>query len=345
MRPVIFFHPCNDYTGSTRVLSNVIAEKYDKEEVTVVTERNNNKGFLSECSNVRIINVFNPKYKGKGILFLSSLIWRFHSLFLALVYGWRYETFYINTIIPYYAALVGRLYGKSIIWHVHEKFVERPMSIRFAESVFNRTTAHRIFVSQYLKGQYPENASCSYEVKYNKLSQSYIDNVVKVDLKERSLNRILMLSSLSLHKGVDMFLRLASCMPEYDFVLIVSCNAKRIDDFFSQMTIPSNCKVLPAQSDIHPFLRKTDLILNLSNPLMCVETFGMTILEAMPYGIPAIVPNVGGPKEIVQNGVNGYCVDVRDLEMLSNYVRLSLNKENYRILSNNALALFEEKFK
>jgi len=38
----------------------------------------------------------------------------------------------------------------------------------------------------------------------------------------------------------------------------------------------------------------------------------MSVLEAMSYGLPAIVPNVGGLGEIVTDGVDGYLVDVRD---------------------------------
>ena len=78
---------------------------------------------------------------------------------------------------------------------------------------------------------------------------------------------------------------------------------------------------------------------------MCVETFGMTILEAMPYGIPAIVPNVGGPLELVQHGYNGYCVDVRNLEELRYYLSLALERDNYCRLVYNTLSVFEERFK
>lgn len=345
MKPILFFHPCNDYTGSTRVLSNIIAEEYSGQKVVVITERNMNKGFLSEHDNVKIINVCNPKFKGKPIPVISSLIWRFHSLLLALMFGWRYRVFYINTILPFYAALVGRLYCKPIVWHVHEKFVNKSFSIRIVEFFFNRTVAHRIFVSQYVKEQYPENHSCTYEIKYNKLPLSYMKKVRKRPLEERKRNKILMLSSLSLEKGVDMFVKLADFMPEYRFTLILSTDKKHITNFFSSYNVPENCEILSSQPDIHPFLYNADLILNLTNYTLCIETFGMTILEAMPYGIPAVVPNVGGPIELVRNGYNGYCVDVRDLSVLMHYIHISLDKENYNTLVKNTLSLYDEKFK
>lgn len=344
MRPIIFFHPCNDYTGSTRVLSNVISEKYYNEEVVIVTEKNGNKGFLSEHKNVRIINVLNPKLCGKSIPVLSSFVWRFCATFITILVGWKYKTFYINTLIPYYAALLGRFMGKTIIWHVHEKFVEHPLSVRLIEYVFNNTPAHRIFVSHYVKGVYMRSNSCTEEVIYNRLSKTFVDRVNIRPLEERSRNIISMFSSLTAAKGVDMFVKLAKALPEYSFRLIASTNMKNVEKFISDNNVPSNCQIFPAQSDIHPFLYDTDLMLNLSNPSLWVETFGMTILEAMPYGIPAIVPNIGGPKELVQDGYNGYCVDVRDLDMLKYYIKISLDRENYKRLVKNVLFLYKTKF-
>ncbi|MCI0564657.1 MAG: glycosyltransferase, partial [Nitrososphaera sp.] len=37
-----------------------------------------------------------------------------------------------------------------------------------------------------------------------------------------------------------------------------------------------------------------------------------SVLEAMAYGLPAIVPKVGGLREIVTDGVDGYLVDARN---------------------------------
>lgn len=344
MRSILFFHPKNDYTGSTRVLANIIADEYSEEQIYIITNRNGNKGFLSELPNVHIINVCY--LKRVGILkYFSSLVWRIHSLLLVLWYGWRFKTFYINTIIPYYAAMVGTLYRKKIIYHIHEKFKVSKPSVKLAENIFNKTTAHRIFVSQYTKEQYPENQECTWEIKYNKLSESFLKRVRIRPLSERSRTQIIMISSLTLDKGVDIFVRLANLLPEYHFQLIISADEQKIKEFFTDYEYHDNLELIPAQSDIHPFLYQSDLIVNLSNPSLSVETFGLTILEAMPYGIPAIVPNIGGPIELIKNDYNGYCVDVTDLDELTRAIRLALDKDNYKRMSVNALKRFETRFK
>lgn len=48
-----------------------------------------------------------------------------------------------------------------------------------------------------------------------------------------------------------------------------------------------------------------------TNPL-AVEHFGITVVEAMAAGCVPIITNLGGHKEIVQNGINGFLWDTTD---------------------------------
>ena len=59
MRSILFFHNNNDYTGSTRVLANVISSEYADKEVHIVVNKNHGRGFLSELPNVRMIGFGN----------------------------------------------------------------------------------------------------------------------------------------------------------------------------------------------------------------------------------------------------------------------------------------------
>jgi glycosyltransferase involved in cell wall biosynthesis len=60
--------------------------------------------------------------------------------------------------------------------------------------------------------------------------------------------------------------------------------------------------------DLPCFYRGIDLYLNTSRH----EGIPMTVLEAMSYGIPVVAPNVGGLKEMLEDGKEGYLVDGRD---------------------------------
>jgi glycosyltransferase involved in cell wall biosynthesis len=53
-----------------------------------------------------------------------------------------------------------------------------------------------------------------------------------------------------------------------------------------------------------------------------VETFGLTLIEAMAFGLPVIAPPIGGPTEIISHGVEGFFIDSRNIAALSQAVIL-----------------------
>lgn len=341
MDKVLFFHPRNDFTGSTRVLANIIESDYNKQSITVITV-NKNEGLLSGLSNVKIIGIYYPQYHGKNIPIITPILWRLHVIFLTLFYGYRFDVFYINTIIPYYAAIIGRIYRKKIIYHIHEKFIQKGIIIMISEYIFNHCPAKRIYVSEYVKNQYKNNKHCETIVKYNTLPVSFLSKVKVVPIELRTRKVIIMMCSLTKIKGIFTFISLAESMPEFKFKLIISADYKKIKDFLFDTQIPVNLEIVSAQKDIHPYLQSSDVILNLSIPKYCIETFGMTILEAMAYGIPAIVPNVGGPLELVSDGYNGFCIDVTNIEEIRKKIMLILDENNYKTFVSNSLIVLKK---
>lgn len=335
MNKTLFFHPRNDFSGSTRVLANIIEAEYADQEVEIIT-MSCSDGFLSHLPNVHIVPIHQFSIKKYKIPIITQLAWRINAILLAWKYGKNCDTFYINTLLPWYAAIVGKWCHKRIIYHVHEKFVVSSPEIKFAEYVFKHVNAKRIFVSRYVQSCYPSRHDCEETVKYNTLPASFFNAVQMIPLGKRKRNTILMISSLSKAKGVFTFLEVAKLMPHLSFKLVLSASPNAITHFIGN-DIPTNMKWWPAQRDIHPFLQTSDVILNLSIPALWVETFGMTILEAMAYGLPAIVPNVGGPIEIVKNGYNGYCIDVTDVGLVTQTIDRVLEKDEYERLTTNTL--------
>lgn len=334
MDKILFIHQRNDFTGSTRVLANIIETEFSEQQVSIITIAGN--GLLTSLPNVRIIPISYLVFRGKRIPIITSLLCQLQAWILTLYYGWNYNTFYINTIIPYYAAIIGRIYGKKIVYHVHEKFVTKSIYVTVAEYVFNHVKSKRIFVSEYLKEQYPAKANCYSIVKYNTLPVSFLSKVKMVPIKNRELKNLLMITSLTKAKGIITYIEVAKRLPQYTFRLLISADMKTITDFL-HCEVPNNMKIIPKQSDIHPFLRTSDLLLNLSIPSLWIETFGMTILEAMAYGIPAIVPNIGGPTELIINGYNGYCIDVTDIDAVSEAIQKALRTKEYEHLAKNSI--------
>lgn len=66
---------------------------------------------------------------------------------------------------------------------------------------------------------------------------------------------------------------------------------------------------LGAQKDVEYIIKQADIILSFSFS----ESFSRITLEALYYGVPAIVSNSGGPSEIIENGNTGILVSVGDV--------------------------------
>lgn len=107
-----------------------------------------------------------------------------------------------------------------------------------------------------------------------------------------------------------------------------------------KIEVPSNLTIWDRQKNVLPFYERASLVLNLSNKELFIETFGMTVLEAMTAGLPVIVPTVGGVADLVDDGVNGYKIDVQQLEDIKmRIISILTDDEIYASLSRNAIAL------
>ena len=172
---------------------------------------------------------------------------------------------------------------------------------------------------------------------YNALSQEFIDKgTASTPVFDKDFT-VLMLCSLKAYKGVNEFVALAQSLPQLRFELVINASLIEIDRFFKTTDFPSNLSLFPSQQNVHPFYQRANLVVNLSHPLKWVETFGLTALEAMCYGLPVVVPPVGGIAELVENDFNGFKIDVRDTEELSlKLSSLSASKADYLRLSHTA---------
>ncbi|MFA5022600.1 MAG: glycosyltransferase [Patescibacteria group bacterium] len=67
------------------------------------------------------------------------------------------------------------------------------------------------------------------------------------------------------------------------------------------------------------------------------DTFGNVVLEAQASGLPTIVTNVGGPQELVKNGINGLIVKPKTKEFGRTIDLLSQDEKTRNFMAKNAL--------
>lgn len=336
---IVFFHILNNYSGSPKVLSIVIKELLAN-GYSIDLFTSNGPGNLSSIDGIRYHKLYYSWHSNKIITALLFFITQVQILILPLIYYCfkRNIVFYINTQFPFCAALSGKLLRKKIIYHIHENYLKPDFIKRFTGFVKNKFSSKEIYVSKYLLSL--NNHKKNTYVIYNSLSANFIATAQNfVSTKKKKLQRnILQISSLKRYKGIYQFIQLAKEMKDYSFTLILGASNREVQSFKAKNELPDNMKIYAEQRSLHEFYQKADILLNLTLTNFCVETFGMTILEALTYGLPAIVPPIGGPIELVEDGFNGYRIDSQDIEIIKkSIISLSTDFNLYKKLSRNAI--------
>lgn len=336
MKKVVCIHLLNDYSGSPLVLSQVVNSLTESGiEVDVITNKSSN-GFLNNLPKVSY-QYFDYQWSpSKLITLFRLLVSQFILFFKILKYFNKDVVIYINTVLPFGAALAGKLIGKKVLYHIHETSVKPAILKKFLITIVRMTGDKIIYVSEYLRNKEEIKEKKSVTI-YNSLSSTFLDDIKLKNTEKREVKNILMLCSLKAYKGVNEFVQLAEMLPEFQFTLVVNSSRTSIDDYFNGKRLPLNLTIHSTQTNVHPFYREADLVLNLSHTDAWIETFGMTILEAMSYEIPVIVPPVGGIAELVIDGFNGYKIDSKDVVAIKKRIQLIFeNKGLYQYLSSNA---------
>lgn len=257
------------------------------------------------------------------------------TFFMALKYAFSRNTiFYINTLLPAGPAMAGRLTGKRVIYHYHENAFVKGTFYRTLAWLMQKLATRIICVSNYQASFLHRKEGV--EVVPNELDKEFVAKL-RPDI-EAAFERknVLMLSSLKGYKGTKEFIGLANALPEYRFTLVVNDTQAAIDNWLKRENpdMPDNLTIHSRAKDVTIFYNDASIVMNLSNPDLFVETFGLTALEAGACSLPVIVPTVGGIAELVEDGVNGYKIDCRDTERLILAIRSLLsNKELYRSIA------------
>tara|TARA_R110000850_G_scaffold120556_5_gene237919 strand:- start:1099 stop:2178 length:1080 start_codon:yes stop_codon:yes gene_type:complete len=332
---IVFFHLYNDRSGSPKVLLQTIRalSKAGYEVETLTSDHLG--GFLDNVPGVKR-EIFYRRFDNKIATLACFLLTQINIFFKSFQYINKDAVFHINTMLPFGAALAGWIMRKKIIYHIHETSVKPALLKRLLRFFISLTATRVIFVSKFLSDEE------SFLNKNNVVIYNSTDFIPKEKaLHSRRYLKVLMVCSLKEYKGVNEFLDLAKKFDKLDepfkFTLVLNSNEEEIGKYFFDFNIPSNLSIIPRQSNLATYYENSDVLLNLSRPDQCIETYGLTIVEGMSYGLPVIVPPVGGPKELVEDGVQGYLESCYEIDKISSYImRLNSEPELYKELSLNA---------
>ena len=373
MKKIVCFHLYNDFSGSPKVLKVVLEGLLQRGcAVDLVTSRNgildNSQTSLTDdivshgtnglepwrkmhgthgtadaapAGGSRVnFRYYNYRFSERGVVTALRYVWvQIYTFFVALGY-WRQDVvFYINTILPVGPAVAGWLMGKRVVYHYHENADVKGRLYRALAAVMQRIATEIVCVSEYQRSFLKRVEGVT--VVPNALPKEFVERAV-VDV-ERAFERrrVLMLGSLKAYKGTREFVELARRLERYEFVLVLNEEQENIDAYIAKngLVVPPNLKIFARQVDVVPFYAEASMVLNLSNKNQFIETFGLTALEAMVFGLPVVVPTVGGIAEMVEDGVNGWKVDVQELDEIARRIDEALSdREVYERLAKGAVA-------
>ncbi|HEY6872887.1 MAG TPA: glycosyltransferase family 4 protein [Geobacteraceae bacterium] len=330
---LVFIHLLNDYSGSPKVLGETIAAVSAGRTQAKLYIGSGGDGFLSRCG-IPITRYWYRRMEHR-VLTLFTYFFSQAVLFCKLLSDRsidRNAVIYVNTLLPFGAALYGRLTGRRVIYHVHEISITPAPLKALLITIARMTSSLNIYVSDAHMQALPIPNVPARRV-YDALDADFIASAGKSTYAHRHDGHfnILMIASLRDYKGVPELLALADALHDQAgirFDLVVNDDEMAIERYFAGRDLPPNLSVHPRTTDTAAYYGRASLVLNLSRVDQWVETFGMTILESMSFGIPVIVPPAGGPTELVADGVQGFLVDSRNIDLLREKVLLLFDNQD-----------------
>lgn len=323
---IVFAHLLNDRSGSPKVLASAMAGLRASGEAVRLFVGSEGPGCLDD------VGVPTTRYwyrRGSNrLVTLFTFLFSQACLFIRLLRTRDLPgdaVVYVNTLLPFGAALFGALTGRPVVYHLHEVSVT-PAPLRWLLVGVARLTARQlIYVSDFHRHCLPIGRVPARTV-HNALDTDFLRQVEAAPPYQPGRGgsfRVLMLASLRDYKGVPEFVALAerfAARAEVTFHLVANDDAAAIQRYFAGRRLPANLTLYPRTGDPAEHYAQASLVVNLSRTDQCVETFGLTLIEAMAYGVPVIAPPVGGPTELVTDGLEGYWVDSRDHRTLCDRV-------------------------
>lgn len=333
---IFAYHLLNDYSGSPKVLMQLVKGWIQNGYTVSIGTSYSQAGFLSNIEGALYQKIYYRYFRNTFLRLFAFGLSQLIIFFRAIIMLNRSDLIYVNTVLPFAAALVGKLKGCRVIYHIHETSVNPKLFKKFLFKIARITASDTIYVSEFLKHQEHKGEGRAHVV-YNALEKSFIESSKGFKKLTNEHKNVLMVSSLKYYKGLDQFITLASDNPYFKFRLVLNTSKQQVKDF-GKTILQSNIEVYGPSSNLNKHYQWADVVLNLSYSDRWIETFGLSVLEGMAYGLPAIVPQVGGITEIIEHDVNGYQVDSKDRQELSDCLNLLLtDREIYRRMSESAL--------
>jgi glycosyltransferase involved in cell wall biosynthesis len=243
-----------------------------------------------------------------------------------------------NTGVMVSPGLAAKLAGVPHLWHIRDWFQEFRQIWKPYSSYILWSSDAVIAISQAVASQFIENSKISVIYDGCALDEFYSDETEEgrqfrskfglgTDFVVGCVGRIKLR-----RKGQEVLVRAAAILKARGLqpkVLIIGAaypgnesNLQSLKELINESAL-QDCVILTGElSDVRPaYAAMNVLVLPSAQP----EPLGDVMMEAMAMTVPVIATNIGGPPEVVQDGITGFLIPPSDAEALADKIELLMN--------------------
>lgn len=224
----------------------------------------------------------------------------------------------------------------------HYRGLYKPIPIDIYLSKYINTI---ICISNFTKEEYVNNG-----IDENKCITIYngVDTSIFYPQSKSNNNKIIgCVGRLEIWKGQQILLKafpeVLKAFPNVKVQFIGDgSNMKELSLLTEKLGITNSVEFVGSVNNIKDYIKEFSIAVHTSiNP----EPFGRVIIEAMAMGKVVIATNIGGPKEIINNGQDGFLVTANNSKILAKKVIDILNDDELsKKISHNAVEKIKTKF-
>jgi L-malate glycosyltransferase len=352
---IVCAHLYDDFSGSAKVFSHAISVLEAAGcSVRVIVGSAGESGFVRREHVVRTVPY---RFARNRLVLLAWFALSQIGMFLRVLSCcvlWRADIVYANTVLVPGAVVAGWICRRRVVVHLHEVGLGSQVLFRPLLWVARTCAKRLICVSRFVQTALELDPTKAFVV-HNSLGAkewSLAQDIVaaRADGVGGTFN-VVMACSLKWYKGVDSFLSLADHVERSEssraavrFELILNCAGPEWEEFAANHVVASNITVILRPADVYAIYARASLVLNLSHRNGWVETFGMTLLEAMACGVPVVGPVVGGCTELFDDGVGGWRIDSRNMKSLVALVELLSSDRKQWLAASRAAVTNAQRF-
>lgn len=283
---------------------------------------------------------------------------------LKMVYDYNPDEVYISTPGPLglLGILVGKMLGTKVtgIYHTDfcmeaEAIIDEPMISSMVESFckwfFNQFDTLLVPTGEYMQLLKERGYRYRHMSKFRRgLRTDHFRPQKDINrMQETHCPRLLYVGRISKDKNLDFLIQVYRdlLLHHSEVTLTIAgdgpylCDLKQYCDDLSGVDFLGRVPY----SELPTLYNSHDLFLFPS----ITDTFGMAVLEAQACGLPAVVSDIGGPKEIIVNEQTGFALPVKDTAPWVSRLKLLLQDldeygQDYALLSRAARSRVEDTF-